>query len=68
MKKLILEIKKILISKRFIAFYWSAGTMITAGFIDLLSQTILGYDQNNTFIVIFGLILAQITKLLNPKK
>lgn len=66
-----LWIVKVLTSKRFIkrlkAFVWHSGAMATVGSLDLILQELISYDADNLFVIILGLLIAQVTKELNKK-
>jgi len=67
MQTVLLKIWEVLTSKRFKAFYWSSGAMVTAGFLDLTLQELVAWDAHNMITVLAGLIFAQITKELNNR-
>lgn len=62
------KLKSILISPRFIAFYWSAGITAVVGFLNLFLQVIpdLGMPEIATALTVA--LIAQLTKALNNYK
>ena len=60
-----LKIKEVLLSKRFVSFYWSAGCMLAIGFLNLISESLTSFGLSGQMQVFFGLVLAQITKALS---
>lgn len=63
-KKILIWIRDMLTSKRFKAFYWSSGTMMFAGFLDLVLQDITAWNPDSWITVVAGLVFAQITKYI----
>ena len=52
---------------RLTALLWHSGTMIVAGSLDILTESVTNYDVQNQYTVIIGMVLAQITKHYNKK-
>ena len=65
MQELLLKIKSILLSPRFISFYWTTGLSAVVGFITLVSDVIPSLGVSEFATVMTVSILAQITKALN---
>jgi hypothetical protein len=61
-------LKNILLSARFKSFYWRAGAMLVAGFINVLLESATDLQLSNVTVIVLGLILAEITKFLNTSK
>ena len=59
--------KNILLSKRFKSFYWRSGAMLVVGLLNVILESASDLQLNNITVIILGLILAEITKLLNTK-
>jgi hypothetical protein len=60
-------VKNILLSKRFKSFYWRSGAMLVSGFISVILESASDLQLSNFTIVLLGLILGEISKLLNTK-
>jgi len=59
------NIKNLLISPRFISFYWKAGLTVVVNFIALLSDSLPELGLPQMAIVFVGLFLSEITKAIN---
>jgi len=59
--------KNILLSKRFKSFYWRSGAMLVVGFLSVILESATDLQLSNTTVTVLGLILGEITKLLNTK-
>jgi len=58
---------EILTSKRMVATYWHAGTMLFAALSDIILQNLTAWNPDTMITVGAGLVFAQITKHLNTK-
>lgn len=53
--------------KRLKAFAWSGGMMLLAGLIDIIVQQLTSSDMDNSYTVVIGLVLAQISKYISNR-
>ena len=67
MRDILIKIGRVLVGKRFKAFYWHSGAMFFAGFLDLIVQELTAWNPDNIWTIFAGLVFAQITKYLNSK-
>lgn len=62
---ILINIKNLLISPRFISFYWGAGITVVVGFIALISEALPNLGMPEIASTLIVLALAQITKALD---
>ncbi len=55
------KIKEVLVSKRFLSFYWSLGAMIFA----FIANNIVDFGLSTNSTIVLGLFFAQCSKALN---
>lgn len=62
---ILINLKNLLISPRFISFYWRTGSMAVVALVDLISENITGIGLPTWAIPLVGLVLGELTKALN---
>ncbi len=67
-KKILENIKNLLISPRFISWYWSVGLVALIQFLNMISENLANLELPNWAVVLLGLALAQATKALSNLK
>ena len=55
-------------SPRFVAWYWSMGTIASVAFLNLISESLLEIGLPAWAVVALGGIIAQITKAMSNSK
>lgn len=58
------NLKNLLISPRFIAFYWQSGSIIATGLLNLMAENIANIGLPGWAVVFVGLLISQATKAI----
>ena len=59
------NIKEVLLSNRFKSFYWRAGAMMAIALLNAIIENLSSFGLSTELVVLLGLILGEITKVLN---
>jgi hypothetical protein len=63
--KILINIRDLLISPRFISFYWRTGTLAVVAFVNLVSENLTGVGLPLWAVPVVSMGLSEITKALN---
>jgi hypothetical protein len=58
------NLKNLLISPRFMSFYWRSGSIVAVEFLSMLSDSLAGLGLPSWAVVILGLAIAEGTKAI----
>lgn len=63
--QILINIKNLFISPRFISFYWRTGAIALSGLIALVAENIADIGLPSLAVLIIGLVLGEASKALN---
>lgn len=63
--EIIKNLGSLLISPRFMSFYWRTGAIAGVGFLNLISEGMANLGLPGWGVVVAGLIISELTKALN---
>lgn len=65
--QILINVKNLFISPRFISFYWRTAMLAASGLLALISENITSIGIPAWTVVIVGLLLGEATKAINNK-